>query len=121
MKQKARITRKSLVLILFMSITACSIKLAAPEQSDVDRVIAKYPGYDLAQLNEGKALFQQTCNRCHPLKNPKSRDETKWNHIVPVMIKRLNTKEGKEVIDSDQQEKILRYLVTMSSASVPEK
>ena len=121
MKQKTLITRKSLVLILFISITACSIKLAAPEQSDVDRVIAKYPGYNLAQLNEGKALFQETCNRCHPLKNPKSRDETKWNNIVPVMVKKLNTKEGKEVIDSDQQEKILRYLVTMSSASAPAK
>jgi cytochrome c5 len=121
MKPKTRITRKSLFLIFFIPITACSIKLAAPEQSDVDRVITKYPGYNLAQLDEGKALFQQTCNRCHQLKNPKSRDETKWNHIVPVMIKKLNAKEGREVIDSDQQEKILRYLVTMSSTSVTVK
>lgn len=37
------------------------------------------------------------------------------------MVKKLNKKQDKEVIDSDQQEKILRYLVTMSSASVPTK
>lgn len=107
---------KSLVLFFLIALTACSVKLAAPEQSDVDRVIAKYPGYDLAELNEGKALFQETCNRCHPLKNPRSRDENKWNEIVPIMIKRLNKKKGKEVIDGNQQEKILRYLVTMSSS-----
>jgi hypothetical protein len=108
--------RKSLVVLCILTLTACSVKLAAPEQSDVDRVIAKYPGYNLADLREGKALFQQTCDRCHQLKNPRSRDESKWNEIVPIMIKKLNTKEGKEVIDGNQQEKILRYLVTMSSA-----
>jgi len=108
--------RISLVVFCFIMITSCSVKLAAPEQSDVDRVTSKYPGYSLAELNDGKILFQQTCDRCHHLKNPRSRDEDKWNKIVPVMIKRLNKKEGKEVIDGDKQAEILKYLVTMSSA-----
>jgi hypothetical protein len=108
--------KKPFILILLTVFTACSVKLIAPVQSDVDRVSSKYPGYNLAELNEGKALFQQTCNRCHRLKNPVSRDEDKWKEIVPKMIKKLNKKEGKEVIDEKQQESILRYLVTMSSA-----
>ncbi|MDP9042331.1 MAG: hypothetical protein M3N30_10150 [Bacteroidota bacterium] len=117
MKRKIHLTKKSIVLIFILSISACSVKLAAPMQSDVDRVTVKYPDYTLAQLNEGKALFQQTCNRCHALKNPKSRDETKWNEIVPIMVKKLNKKQGREEIDNAQEEKILRYLVTMSSST----
>jgi cytochrome c5 len=113
--------KKSLVVFFYVALTACSVKLAAPEQSDVDRVIAKYPDYDLTELKEGKALFQETCNRCHQLKNPRSKDESKWNEIVPIMIKKLNKKKGKEVIDGNQQEKILRYLVTMSSAPIAVK
>ncbi len=109
---------KKILFILFVSVAvACgTVKLAAPQQSDVDRVSTKYPGYTLAELNDGKALFQETCNRCHKLKNPTSRDETKWDEIVPKMIGKLNKKEGKTVIDEKQQEFILKYLVTMSSA-----
>lgn len=109
---------KKTLFILFVSISAAcgTVKLAAPQQSDIDRVSTKYPGYNLAELNDGKALFQQTCDRCHKLKNPTSRDEAKWNQIVPKMIGKLNKKEGKTVIDEKQQESILKYLVTMSSA-----
>ncbi len=110
--------KKTLLILFVIVFAACSstFQLATPQQSDVDRVSSKYPGYNLAELNDGKALFQQTCNRCHKLKNPTSRNETKWNKIVPKMIGKLNKKEGKTVIDEKQQESILKYLVTMSSA-----
>jgi len=113
------IMKKLFYLFLITAATACSVKLIAPAQSDIDRVHDKYPGYSLSELNEGKALFEQTCNRCHRLKNPASRDEDGWKKIVPVMIKRLDKKEGKQVIDDRQQESILRYLITMSSAPKP--
>ena len=108
--------KKSFYLLLMLSFIACSVKLVAPAQSDVDRVAGKYNGYTLNELNTGKALFEQTCNRCHRLKNPVSRNEGKWEKIVPVMIKKLNKKEGKEFINNVQEESILRYLITMSSA-----
>ena len=101
------------VLFLILTFTACSVKLMVPAQSDVDRVSGKYPDYSLAGLNADKALYESTCSRCHRLKNPASRSETKWDKIVPKMIARLNKKEGKEVIDAKQQASILRYLVTM--------
>src|ERR1700722_4005647 len=109
--------RKPFYLLLMIFFTACSVKLIPPAQSDVDRVANKYPSYTLAELNDGKTLFENTCNRCHGLKNPTSRDEDKWKEIVPKMIAKLTKKEGKEIIDSKQQESILRYLITMSSAS----
>jgi cytochrome c2 len=108
--------KKTLCILLIPIFAACSFKLATPAQSDVDRVAGKYPGYTLADLNQGEALFQTTCNRCHKLKNPTSRNEKKWNSIVPKMIGKLNKKQGKVVIDDKQQELILRYLVTMNSA-----
>jgi hypothetical protein len=102
-----------IVLLLIMFFAACSVKLAVPAQSDVDRVSGTYPGYSLAELNADKALYESTCSRCHRLKNPTSRSEAKWDKIVPKMIARLNKKEGREVIDAKQQESILKYLVTM--------
>ncbi len=109
--------KKTYFILILTILTACSVKLSAPKQSDVDRVSIKYPGYSLIELNEGKTLFEQTCNRCHRLKNPTSRDEKKWSEIVPKMVARLNKKEGKEVVDEKQKEAILRYLITMSSAT----
>jgi cytochrome c5 len=115
------VMRKSLLIFMVVLAACSSAKLLTPGQSDVDRVTGKYPGYNLAELNQGKVLFEQTCSRCHHLKDPASRDEEKWKEIVPVMIGKLNKKEGKEVIDGKQQESILRYLVTMSSAPKPGK
>ena len=53
--------RKPLIIIFVTLLFACSsaVKLATPQQSDVDRVAAKYPGYSLASLNEGKFLFRK--------------------------------------------------------------
>ena len=109
---------KPLFVFFITLLFACgsTVKLATPQQSDVDRVASKYPGYNLDSLNAGKSLFQQTCNRCHALKDPTSRNADKWSQLVPKMINRLNTKEGKTVIDTAQQESILRYLTTMCSA-----
>jgi hypothetical protein len=105
-----------LLLTALTALTACSVRLATPAQSDVDRVSTKYPGYTLDELNGGKSLFQHTCNRCNKLKNPMSRNEKKWNKIVPKMIGKLNKKEGKVVIDEKQQDSILKYIITMNSA-----
>jgi cytochrome c5 len=109
--------KKLIYLFLISLFTACSVKLIAPSQSDVDRVSVKYPGYSLAELNDGKALFQQTCTKCHRLKDPASRNEEKWKKIVPKMMAKLNKKEGKQVLDDKQQESILKYIITMNLAA----
>jgi len=107
------------LLVFFVACTAT--KLIQPTQADVDRISTKYPGYSLQELQGGKVLFEQTCSRCHKLKNPASKSEKKWEKIVPTMIGKLTKKEGRQVIDAKQQDSILRYLVTMSSAPKSEK
>ena len=111
--------KKFCILLSLIGLSACSAKLIAPVQSDVDRVSTKYPGYSLEDLNAGKDLYQHTCNRCHFRPNPRSRSATKWEEIVPRMVNRLNRKKNREVVDSHQQDLILRYLITMGSAPKP--
>jgi cytochrome c5 len=87
---------------------------ALPTQADVDRVQAKFPGYTLDDLYQGKQLFESNCNLCHKLKNPASESESEWREIVPRMVKKVNNKEGHH-IDEAGQEKGLRYVITMGS------
>lgn len=99
-----------------LALVSCSAKLLAPTQADADRGKAKYEGLTLASLNEGKELFQQNCSQCHGLKSPTSKTEEKWNKIVPIMVKKVNKKAGKEELDAAEEQLILKYLVTMSTA-----
>jgi mono/diheme cytochrome c family protein len=100
--------------ILFLA--GCSVQLMTPTQSDVERVKTKYPDYTLAELNEGKALYEQNCGSCHGLKKPSSEPEGEWKEIVPEMTEKANKKGAK--IDARQQELILKYVITMSNATV---
>jgi cytochrome c5 len=112
--------KKSVFFFSMILLTACTAaKLMTPAQSDVDRVATKYPGYTLADLNQGKSLFEQTCSQCHKLKDPLSKKEDQWKEIVPQMINKLDKKQGKQVIDDKQQQLILQYLVTMSTGAKP--
>ncbi|HET6245481.1 MAG: hypothetical protein H0V01_13420 [Bacteroidetes bacterium] len=103
----------SIVAVFALLVSCVSVKLAIPTQEDVDRA-NKFPDYTLADLNLGKAHFEQKCGSCHGLKKPTSRTEEQWNKIVPRMVHKANKKTLK--IDEGQQELILKYLVTMSSA-----
>ncbi|MDO9187371.1 MAG: hypothetical protein Q7W13_15260 [Bacteroidia bacterium] len=103
--------KKTLPLFLFIALTACSAKLLLPTQTDVNRVSAKYPGYTWNELMAGKSIYEQNWRI---LKDPASRNEEQWKEIVPHLVKKLNKRKGKEVIDSKAQETLLKYLITMS-------
>jgi len=99
--------------LFVLTIGCATIKLATPEQADIDRS-NKFPDYTLAELQQGKVLYEQKCAACHKLKKPSSQTEIKWGKIVPVMTEKANKKSV--MIDEKQQELILKYLVTMCSA-----
>ena len=101
------------LLLSFIIFTACGVSLVVPTQADVDRVSAKYKDYSLMELREGKKIFEKRCTACHGLKDPGSKSAAKWKGIVPEMSNKANRKAGKEVIDINQQEFLLRYLITM--------
>lgn len=111
-----------LILALFATVVACGTKKTAggvvdtmPNQSDIDRVQGKFPGYTLNELNEGRKLYQSNCALCHDLKKPTSESEEAWRKIVPPMVQKANKKNG-NALDATGEEKILRYVVTMSLA-----
>lgn len=110
----------TLAIILFLSACAAKKQSANTQsgilQSDVERGEAKFPGTTLETLNIGKKNFESHCQSCHSLESPTSQTEDKWKVIVPSMVKKANQKAGKTVVDTQMQESILRYLITMGSA-----
>ena len=106
--------RNFILLALITFLTACSVKLLTPKQSDVDRVSDKFPGYSLMELKEGKEMFKDNCSKCHRLKDPQSKTEAEWREIVPKMVARAQKKSI--TITEKEQDAILKYLITMSTA-----
>ncbi len=55
--------------------------------------------FSVAQLEEGKVIWQNNCNKCHKLFAPESRDNEKWHKVLRRMIPRakLSDEEGKLV------------------------
>ncbi len=108
--------KKSLkVLVVISVLLSCSASktvLLPVSQNEVDLVKSKYPDYTLNNLQEGKTLYEQKCSTCHGLKKVTSHDEEQWNEIVPWMTKKANKK--KPQITTEQEDLILKYLVTMS-------
>jgi len=106
------------VFIGFLLVmAACSTtKLVQPTQADVDRGVQKYSSLTLADLNQGKAIYERECNLCHGLKNPGSKNEDQWKKIVPKMVQKANSKKGKIAIDQKTEETLLQYLITMCTA-----
>jgi len=107
---KKQTMKKSLFALFIIFISACTAtRLATPSQSDADRGSQKFQGYTLNDLEQGKAIYESHCNKCHKYKLPESRDETKWDKIIPVMAKKAK-------LDSQQEDLVLKYVVTMSEA-----
>lgn len=115
MKKQLLIAACTAILVACGTAKSGSAKVESmPSQADVDRVQAKFPGYTLNDLHEGKKLFEANCALCHGLKKPDSRTEEQWKTIVPRMVKKANGKNG-NALDASGEEKILRYVITMGS------
>ena len=101
--------KKPLFIFLAVFILSCTAtKLITPSQSDADRGAQKFQGYSMNDLEKGKAIYVSNCNKCHRYKVPQSRDETKWDDIIPKMAKKAK-------LDSEQESLVLKYVVTMSA------
>lgn len=92
-------------------IGCAASKIAIPTQADADRAKAKYPDITVADLSEGKMLYEEKCTTCHGLYKPSSHTAQAWNSIVPEMTRKANKNTTK--INPAQEKLILQYLVTM--------
>ncbi|KAB2805437.1 cytochrome c [Phaeocystidibacter luteus] len=105
--------KRTISILAVLTLVACgSAKLAAPTQADVDKASDAYPGYTLAQMNEGKGLYEQKCDKCHGLKDPTAFSPEQMREITPKMVEMAN--ERQQSISADQAELIEKYLVTAS-------
>jgi cytochrome c5 len=107
--------KKILFVAIVSVIVACGVskvsKVDGPVQADVDRVTSYFPGYSLANLKDGKVLYEKNCSTCHELKKPNSESDKGWKHHVPEMVEKANH-EGQK-ISAEQEQLILKYLLTM--------
>lgn len=84
--------------------------LARPTERDARYAAKHWPGTTLAQLEQGRALFVETCAGCHTLKDPASRSPSQWQAEVTQMRGKKGVK-----LDDRQAQLIVRYLSTISS------
>ena len=103
--------KKTLIIILLSGLTACaSYKVLAPSQTDAERGSATYPGLTLSDLNEGKAIFESKCGKCHSLQRPFKVSVKDVEKIMPKMAKKAG-------IDDKKSDLVLRYLITMKGTA----
>jgi cytochrome c5 len=107
--------KKYFYLSTLLFLVACgTTKLAAPAQADADRGTTKFADITLAQLTEGKAVYDLNCGACHKAPKPKSQSEAGWRHIVPEMCVKAKRKTGNS-ISPEQEESLLRFLIVMGA------
>ncbi len=106
--------KKTLVLILSILLVACaSYKPITPTQSDVEKASTFSTGVTIDDLNQGKAIFETKCHKCHSLKRPFRKSGDEIEAALPKMAKRAK-------LDGHQEELVLNYLLAVN-ASPPTK
>jgi len=104
----------SLILAAFLIGCAAS-KTIVPTQADADRGQSKFPDLTVADLTEGKVLYEEKCTACHGKYRPNSHSSDAWHKIVPEMTGKANKNTVK--IEPKQEKLILQYLVTMGEST----
>ncbi len=107
------------ILFVFMAaalLVGCAAKIIEPTAADVQKAGTRFPNATLADLQQGKTIYQNHCGGCHPHKKVSSFTEAQWRTITPKMVAKTN-KKFKNVIDARGEEVLLQYLVTMAKSS----
>jgi hypothetical protein len=73
----------------------------------------KFPGYTLAKLESGRIQYEENCQSCHALKDPKDYSDERIRMIVPAMAEKANNKAGTVVVDSEEEVLIMQYMIAI--------
>ncbi len=99
--------------IIVFALSCTTLKLAEPTEADVEKGKNTFSNLTLEDLKEGKKLYESHCNLCHKLYNPQALNDEEWKKIVPPMVKKVNKKIGQQVLSSQEEEKILKYILVI--------
>ncbi len=75
-------------------LSACSPKVSKPVAGTTEPAAPPAKHYSAAQLEEGHAIYTNSCGRCHKLFVPADKSQDKWERVLPRMIKRAKLTEG---------------------------
>ena len=76
-------------------------------EEDADWAAKQWNGTTLADLKSGQEIFNNNCDKCHKLKDPKKLTAEGWQKIVPKMAekKKIN-------LDKKQEDLVLKFVIT---------
>jgi len=99
--------KKIMIAASLSILVACATyKPVVPTQTDADRAAQKYPGITLADLNKGKAIFEERCKKCHSPQRPFNKSEAKVIKALPRMAKKAH-------LDSEEEKLVTQFVLTM--------
>lgn len=93
--------KKLITLFAFAGLTVfmanCSssksASTASNEMTPEAKVAAVKKNFTAHQMEEGKTLFENNCNKCHGLKDPAKRTVEKLEKVLPSMIRKAKLTE----------------------------
>jgi mono/diheme cytochrome c family protein len=89
------------------AVSACGGGLPEPNAVDAERAGARWPSVKVADLAQGRDLYQGRCASCHQLYEPHAFSPEKWEIELHEMSARARLSEPQELL-------ILQYLVSVS-------
>ncbi len=105
--------KKIYIIALAIGIASCTAsKLTVPTQADADGAQMSFPGATLADISNGKGLYEQHCQSCHGLKTVTDYSVQAWHDIVPRMVVQCNRKASGSVSENDER-LILMYVTSV--------
>ncbi|MEZ5016240.1 MAG: hypothetical protein R2800_04255 [Flavipsychrobacter sp.] len=106
-----RLTSAIILFGLSILLVQCTAKKTAKNTMTDEEVVASVKKqYTDSQMEEGKAVYQSSCGKCHALFEPESRTIHKWEKVLPRMSKRAN-------LETADAGKVRAYLLTHAKSS----
>jgi cytochrome c5 len=78
-----------IIVLINLTLTQC-ISKNATSRRDSDVISEVKRNYTQVQLDQGKSIWQKSCNQCHDLYAPETMTLKKWKHILPEMVGKAN-------------------------------
>lgn len=90
--------------------TTTATPVASAAKSPLDIAQKRWEGTTQADLDEGKAIYDGPCTRCHGPKKIVTRSEKEWLHEIDDM-------SPKSKLTADQKLKLTKYILSFREAN----